>query len=107
MNGDLMNYLLLLVFICFLCIHFYFIRKIYTLIIKRYISDITVKYINQYYMEIENEKKYVLARDIILEVLNYYHVKILETELDLLIESKVYDLNLKKLWYNEDVADLV
>ena len=45
----------------------------------------------------ENEKKYVLARDIILEVLDYYHVKILETELDLLIESKVYDLNLKKL----------
>lgn len=92
-----MNYLLLLVFICFLYIHFYFIRKIYTLIIKRYISDITIKYIKQYYGEIENEKKYVLARDIILEVLNYYHVKILETELDLLIESKVYDLNLKKL----------
>ena len=97
MNGDLMNYLLLLVFICFLYIHFYFIRKIYTLIIKRYISDITIKYIKQYYGEIENEKKYVLARDIILEVLDYYHVKILETELDLLIESKVYDLNLKKL----------
>lgn len=92
-----MNYLLLLVFICFLYIHFYFIRKIYTLIIKRYISDITIKYIKQYYGEIENEKKYVLARDIILEVLDYYHVKILETELDLLIESKVYDLNLKKL----------